>query len=710
VAGGTSPHNSVLLPEKFALVTSSNPQTQVATVPFSFTDDQLGKPQNVTANLGGFDYPGEVIVADEWDPRFGETLTGESMFRLILLQSDTGPAPDQIGDNRICVATQSKEPVRGDRIGESRAVYDVGQSAVDIREGVEADIQSIREVRQNYAAVADPQLDRLTSALVEHETRAHNSLAEQSHDLWKSGAIVSSDSESRHSVGSGQIFLLDSPQSWIDVAAARFLERPAIGSSDAPHITPPKIFGELQSNRLNTAKDQLRRLCGLRLDEPTVLEQLGALMETHNGELPGVELIKLLLHQHRYPPMVAVLWVTLFTLENEAEFEMLDRSGERNFVSSEYVLDLSLDEISLNRIRSLRSGRSSDWDAVLPFLKLIAPHANSTRYGGGRDSDAEEFNLQLAAVCERIRTTSPLMQSLEIAAGATDRPLTSDDDRLIKVTSSLSWSEYVVQARIMFGSVAALRGSLATAALRWSAVETAPEIERAIYYLDQVEFGRFDHTLAIDRQLLRSRFDLVSIVNSSSGWLALRDEFEQWRQNYRRAYLEDHTDKQVRNLQLKNQISLTARKVEQIVLLERVEAIRLGTIDELAGLWDETIRSFNVCENDGAGIRLVDEPVCPDCRGRLGQPPNHTDIVDMITEVEQLFVGYRDRLASVVSKLVLKSPTDDKLRSLFRLNSAGDLSDLASVLDDKVISFLNELFGDTQGSGGNTNDWTYPGS
>lgn len=662
------------------------------------------------ANLGGFDYPGEVIVANEWHPRFGQPLSGETMFRLILLQSNTGPTPAHIADRRICVATQSPEPVQGHRIGESRAIYDVGRSATETRESINADIQSIQEVRQSYAEVSDPQLDRLTSALVEYEARAHNSLAEQSHGLWKSGTIVSSEPATETAVDAGQIFLLETPQSWIDVMATNFLDRPVVGNSDASPMAPSGIFDELQSNHLNTAKDQLRQLCGLRLDESTVLEQFESLLEVNDHELPGVELTKLLVHELRYPPVIATLWITLFTLENNAEFEMNGESGDREFVSGENLSDRSFGDISLSRIRFLRSDRSNDWDAVLPFLKLIAPHASSTRYGGGRDSDAEEFNLQLATVCDRVQATSPLMQSLEIAAGATDRPLTRDDERLIKVLSSFSWLEYVSQARNIFGSVTALRSALAGAALRWSAVEAAPEIERVIYYLDQVEFGRFDHALAIDRQLLRSRFELVSIVDSSSRWLALRDEFEQWRQDYRRAYLEDHTNKQERNLELQTRIFLATRKVEQIVLLERVEAVRFGTMGELAGLWDETIRSFSVCENDGVGIRLVDEPVCPDCRGRLGQPPNHTDVADMITEVERLFGGYRDRLASLVSGLVLESPTDDKLLSLFRLNSAGDLSDLASVLDDKVISFLNELFGNTHGTSGNTNDWMSPGS
>jgi hypothetical protein len=79
----------------------------------------------------------------------------------------------------------------------------------------------------------------------------------------------------------------------------------------------------------------------------------------------------------------------------------------------------------------------------------------------------------------------------------------------------------------------------------------------------------------------------------------------------------------------------------------------------------------------------------------------------MIFEIGRIFDGYRDRLAWVVSDLVMHSANPDKLQSLFRLNSAGDLSDLANVLDDKVISFLNELFGK---SSGNIDDWTSPHS
>lgn len=104
---------------------------------------------------------------------------------------------------------------------------------------------------------------------------------------------------------------------------------------------------------------------------------------------------------------------------------------------------------------------------------------------------------------------------------------------------------------------------------------------------------------------------------------------------------------------------------------------------------------------------MIDGPACPECRGRLGQATDHADVVELIAEVDRAFESCRDRLAHVVSDLVLNSENSDRLQKLFRLNSAGDLSDLANVLDDKVISFLNELFGTASG---NLDDWTLPHS
>ena len=691
------------------MVTSVNPSAQAQPAQFSFAQDSLGHPQNVGAAINGFEYPGEVVVADNWQSDFGERLTGVSMFRLVLLQSNQGPSQREIHDERIIVAVQDAASVISNRIGESRTQYIIGSDTSSAKRDAEDEIKSIREVRENYSAIFDPELDRLTSALAEYESKVNDSFAEQAHNLWKQGEIVTSAESQANALTANQLFVLSTPNSWVEVASASLYGRVRFGQIES---SLERIFAELQVGHVKTAKDQLRQLCGIRLDETTPLDLVGSMVSDHSRDIVGGELRNLLIHDLSYPPSLAVMWIASYLIDTDSEIELAAGSGERQFVSTDNISELSISDLPIADIAFLRNSKSSDWDAVLPFLQLIMPHANSTRYGGGRNSDAEEFNLQLATVHERVKATTPVMQALELAAGATDRPLTASDKNLATVLGSYSWLEFASQARNVFRSVSALRSALSEAALRWSAVDSAPEIERTIMYLDQVEFGRFDHALAMEQQLLRSRIDLKAIVENPAQWLSLRDEFERWRQDYRRAYLEDHAQKQERNRQLQQQISATTRLVVQIERLERIDAIRLGeeVVGGLADLWNQTIRSCAVCDHDGASISLIDEPVCTNCRGRLGQPPNHTDVIDMISEIDSIFTEYRDRLAAIASDLVMKSQNSDKLTSLFRLNSAGDLSDLANVLDDKVISFLNELFSESGNTGGNSGDWTSPHS
>jgi hypothetical protein len=162
--------------------------------------------------------------------------------------------------------------------------------------------------------------------------------------------------------------------------------------------------------------------------------------------------------------VVASLWIVAYILEHDSEIELALATGERKFVSIDDFENCSVSDVSMDQIAVLRADKSDDWDAVLPFLRLIAPHANSTRYGGGSESDAEEFNLQLSTVGNRVRQATPVMLSLEIATGSADKPLTRNVNQLIGVLSASSWREYVAQARVVFGSVSALRNALSGAA------------------------------------------------------------------------------------------------------------------------------------------------------------------------------------------------------------------------------------------------------
>ena len=64
----------------------TNSSRQVNSLPFSFAADLVGESQRVDVELAKFDYPGEIIVAEEWRPDCGKELEHRAMYRLVLLQ------------------------------------------------------------------------------------------------------------------------------------------------------------------------------------------------------------------------------------------------------------------------------------------------------------------------------------------------------------------------------------------------------------------------------------------------------------------------------------------------------------------------------------------------------------------------------------------------------------------------------------------------
>ena len=710
-------------------------------VPFSFADDLRDCTQPVRVTLGGLEYPGEVIVAGRWRAAFGRPLSGVSMFRLVLLHSPDAPSPDAIVDDRICVAAPR---VGGERISDTRAVYSSGarersqkgrgQHGPDLKA---SDIDSLRKVRRMYLNASDPGLGRLASALATYESQVNASVAADLHEAWKSGVVVTSSNRNSRGKGGladpeiqpGELFLLEDPESWIESAAALLEGGFISGASATPggQTSPGQIYDELQAGRLATAREHLRQICGIRIGESTPLDQIDTCIESMDGEVPGNELVQLLVHELRYPPAIASLWLVVHALDRGAEL-VLGEAGctgapdhleagagrkpmLREYLSGDTISEFDFDADLIARTVKISAEKSDAWDAVLPFLKAVSPQANFTAFGGGRESDALEFKLQLATLHSRMKQASPAMFRLEVAAGASDRPLTRKAAGLNRVLSVESWREYVATAREVFGSVGPLKAALLDAAHQWAANEYAADIERTLYYLDRVEFGRVDHALAIEHRVLRSRFDLRALIESPHRWRALRDEFERWRQEYRKAYLQDHSQRREHDRILGEKIEHTTRRVLQIGQFERIDVLRTGQRDglpaDISDRWDRVAGPFRACDRDGSDILLIDGPACPGCHGRLGQATNNADVVELISEVDRVFEGYRAQLAGVVSDLVLNSETPDRLQKLFRLNSAGDLSDLANVLDDKVISFLNELFGDASGS---LDDWTLPHS
>lgn len=87
------------------------------------------------------------------------------------------------------------------------------------------------EMRKGYFATNDPGLSRLLSSLADHESKINEALAGASNESWKSGKLITPDRQRDVEINSRQVFLLASPESWVDSTAALVLDRSGISGS-----------------------------------------------------------------------------------------------------------------------------------------------------------------------------------------------------------------------------------------------------------------------------------------------------------------------------------------------------------------------------------------------------------------------------------------------------------------------------------------------
>ncbi|MDP7089805.1 MAG: hypothetical protein QF590_00715 [Dehalococcoidia bacterium] len=79
---------------------------QASRTSFSFAEDLLGQTQPVQLDPAGLEYPGELILVAEREPRFGEPLDGVSMLRLVLTAFQRRPSSSAIPN--LCCSSSTR--------------------------------------------------------------------------------------------------------------------------------------------------------------------------------------------------------------------------------------------------------------------------------------------------------------------------------------------------------------------------------------------------------------------------------------------------------------------------------------------------------------------------------------------------------------------------------------------------------------------------
>ena len=136
------------------------------------------------------------------------------------------------------------------------------------------------------------------------------------------------------------------------------------------------------------------------------------------------------------------------------------------------------------------------------------------------------------------------------------------------------------------------------------------------------------------------------------------------------------------------------RAEQQLAAVERLGQIpELGPPPDpsLRDRWQQLSEAVTACPAREEEIALADHPWCTSCGARLGVQFTYDDVEEVIAEIERLLAGYNERLSSAAVRDILAGRRREEVEKVLAIVAAGDISALAGVLDDDVVSFLSEF-------------------
>lgn len=657
---------------------AENKQTNANSL--SLARASVDKSQLVSVRINGFDFPGEVIFADQWQSWFGSSLPERTMFRLVLLSEDQRVDRSDISVKFVAVAVPS------DR---ERTIGTTEFSQLN------RELGRLNEIREQYVASGDFELHSLTTSLTNNTSKAQRNIIQALAKRWRGGRVVAGFHDGAAPVQPDSIFLGENPAAWVEAIAATMFTRPAgNGNSEITPFDPVTIFARLLGTdepAWRTVLDSRIQLAtGLQLDAITD-EVDGIASENSDRTIEGEELRTLLLRHHGLPAGLASLLALAYIKMHDGEASVssggsaaesrLDTHSLGTFV---YDPDLIY---SLNWVSRRHAG---DWNSALPYIRVLLPHAEHADSGEPVGGAEDQLLQTLEVIGTRVTLT---LHTLETIAGPAINklPAVKLTRQLAPVLHSDDWRSFYSRAVLAFPGVVEFSEAVVESSRLRVLSEDIVDVQSAHDYIAMADFGRIDHELAREALLLLETVNVNAILQTGIPASTELQKFQTWKRLFIGAYLEHHGNRRTADLRL-------ARRVKDADVQHR--AVRkFAAIPELAGIydpvfessWNELKERVQPCRNSDHEVALQRQPYCIDCGVRLGSSGHEDEVEEQISRIEDMLRQSGNRLSEIAASRALSGERADELRKLININSVADLTAISNVLDNGVLSFLKRF-------------------
>jgi len=662
----------------------------------------LEQPVPLTYDHLGLRYYGEIIRGDGWSPAWGEPLTGDIFFRIVLLRQRRAPRRPTILDSRIALCLPGA--------GLSRR-----------RNRLAGELSTIRETQAVYLSHRDTEAGLIRTTLERREAGLEEEFMGEESVRYSEGEIF---------IDSGQppdpasFFAGLDPLTWYSRLAGWLLTRayptlpidgailPRPVTADDPAHLHSAIFAQPGSSPGILA--ELGPGLGLNLSgAPEYLDMsncpVAGLIRSRLASLPApapwVDLHHFLAHQIGLTGPLATLYTLLYLFAEEPELELrlspdhqLALVEGRRLLGTRLTSDLIPPLLWDRRIAgwgtTIGPATELQWNDTLLYLSALSPDLTTV-------DEKDDFRSQEGLLLGRVRA---LGQDLTQATGflellartAADPDMIGAADyaapfrRLLAISGDDFVSVYQSVRRV-YRDYRQLEADLATLRQLVHLGQWQEDILRGQEYLQQAAVPPSMAELSIQRQGLHEALAPGPLLRSSRGWEGLVPQISRFKSEYASAYRSHHQRLHQSLPSYQQELESAHRKMRAHTLLNTLPELGEPTGAGLSDAVENFDGGPDACLVGAADLDLQSVPWCQSCRLPLEQSLPTEELARLLSAIDGVLGEKNRRLSNLLVERILQGNTDKRLEEFLNIVQASDLSALSNTLSEELLEFIRRL-------------------
>ncbi|PKB78130.1 MAG: hypothetical protein BZY88_19850 [SAR202 cluster bacterium Io17-Chloro-G9] len=655
----------------------------------------------------GLRYPGEVIRAASWSPSWGEPLSQNIYFRIVLMSRRRGTLQPQIGDARIAVCFPGT--------GSSRR-----------RTGSIRELATIRETQANYPSSSDLDADLIRTTLRRRQEGLEQELLGEESVRYSQGAVVTgADSAINDTVVAG-IFAGVEPNEWFQRLAGRLLDQaypelPVATSSLNRTMTPEEvpelhraIFNHSGGN--TNALSEFGPALGVSShSSPQVFDSshcrtfdmLRDWLSQQPGPADWPAAHRYLAHEIGLTGPLAHLFLLLFAhIETPpVEIKLTSLDGV-SMVDGSPLLTRRLTHDLLPLLPwdpgfaepGAQIGRESDPELADTFQHFSYLSPSLASHIPETDTAMAEAVLarDIESLSQELSQSHSLLAQLYQATGDPEFPELADPlERLgvILGAAPAGFLEVYRRIRESYSNPSLLKDDISVLHRIAQISAFYSEILELRSYLDRAEIPSSTlPNLWVESQGLQAALSLGSLIHPAGRTMeSLIQEIDGFKSSYGAAYKNHHTQLHQDLPAYQRNLAAARRKSQALTLLNTIPELPGAEGLDLANSLEQLIDGPSPCPVDGEALKMEDNPICGSCEITL-ETALAVDRLNMVSAAIDASLAVQNKILSdlLVGK-IMQETDDPRLDDLIRIVQTSDLSVLSNTLNQDMADFIHRL-------------------